>query len=271
MYDASQPLTKHPAADITAFYIGGDTPHVWRMTEIDRSHTRYRLPIWVRSDPQAVNAVIDARDAIDACDGVGLPNGCFVALDLETAYDPGYVIEFEREVNAHGYQTLLYGSRSSLFDNPGTFYWVAAPGRPALYSEPGRTVVATQYDLQADYDLSVVDPNYVMYFWDTGGEMFFWQRELGAGVQQATWTIPEGASSAIGFGCDNGVLGVTEPVTLRVSCHVPGAGWGDVHELALNSTLGKSTLPLPARCDMISVIRTGDQGSWKVPVGADAH
>src|SRR5258708_34543951 len=49
--DASTPPNVIPQSDVVAFYIGGDTPHVWTDAQISAVHDRWRLPIWVRSNP----------------------------------------------------------------------------------------------------------------------------------------------------------------------------------------------------------------------------
>ena len=54
-YDAAYPPAKPPAADGVCIYIGGDTPHVWTLAEIEAQPARYRLPIFVRSNPAGIS------------------------------------------------------------------------------------------------------------------------------------------------------------------------------------------------------------------------
>ena len=50
-YDAAWPPARPPVADGCCIYIGGDTPHVWSLADIASQRARYRLPIFVRSNP----------------------------------------------------------------------------------------------------------------------------------------------------------------------------------------------------------------------------
>ena len=60
MFDASTPPSSAPPGyHAVAGYIGGDTPHVWTDAEWKRFGRLRKLPIWVRSDPAAVNAEAD--------------------------------------------------------------------------------------------------------------------------------------------------------------------------------------------------------------------
>lgn len=130
--DAAEPVgvPLQPGVIVTAGYIGGDAYHVWTASDWAVWPTRYRVPIWVRSDPSSVDPTSDA-------------NACVAALQALGAPAP--------------YLVLPYGSLSSLFSNPQCDgYWPADwTGIPQLNSNPG--VVATQYLSNSTYDLSVID------------------------------------------------------------------------------------------------------------------
>lgn len=126
--DNAYPLTgAYPPGDGFAFYIGGDTPHVWSKAEADALPYRYRLPIFVRSNPQHANPVVDANQCLGALAMYGAPKGTLVALDFETAIDPGYVAQFCQIVTNGGYTVILYGSESFVHRNnmPDGLYWGA--------------------------------------------------------------------------------------------------------------------------------------------------
>lgn len=156
MYDESVPTTPPAGFDVAAGYIGGDTPHVWTDKEWNAQPAPYRLPIFVRDhggDPTA-----DAHETILWLESHRVPHGVCVALDFETRVDSGYVHVYDSIVSGHGYKVLLYGSLSTVTNNPMTSggRWIADwNDDPSLI--PGSP--AHQYKNQEPYDFSVVDPN----------------------------------------------------------------------------------------------------------------
>ncbi|GAA4626852.1 hypothetical protein GCM10023196_036790 [Actinoallomurus vinaceus] len=168
MYDAADPPAHPPKWEVVAFYIGGDTPHVWTAEEIAAQPARYRLPIYVRSNPDSHDPHVDAAEAIAQLHAFGAPRGCAVSLDLEMAVNASYVRAFDADIVAAGYVTVEYGSLSAIFRNPRTSggVWAAHyTGTPHL--EPGS--VATQWAddqlLGTDYDASLIDDSVPL--WDT--------------------------------------------------------------------------------------------------------
>lgn len=135
---------------VGAFYIGGDTPHVWTVAEINHMATGvdYLLPIWVRSNPAGHSGEAEGRAAADRLRTLGAPDNCAVVLDLEVAIDRQFVVDFKANVGKH--TVICYGSSSSLFSNPGPWYWVAEPGTSA----PDKRAVGTQFVFDGTYDLS---------------------------------------------------------------------------------------------------------------------
>jgi hypothetical protein len=135
-YDSAEPLASPPAGrNLVAFYGGGDTPHVWTLAEIQAQPVRYRLPIWVRSNPTApgINVANDVARFLTYLHGVGCPKGSVTSLDLETAVDVAYVNTFGQLMHSAGYLVLPYGSSGNLFKNPVLDgYWVDWPGKTSI-------------------------------------------------------------------------------------------------------------------------------------------
>lgn len=155
--------------DIWGFYIGGDTPDIWTLAQIQALKSRYRLPIFTRSDPEksGVSLSSDIDKAIAWAKSVNFPKGKTMALDLETAIDAPYVSGFDSAIVSGGWRLAAYGSKDYLFHNPKPSggWWVADYTKvPHLY--PG--CLMTQYipdsDLGKPYDLSSVSP--LVPLWD---------------------------------------------------------------------------------------------------------
>lgn len=162
--DASMPLPtgSYLKADGIAFYIGGDTPHVWTKEEIDATPYRYRLPIFVRSDPQKANADTDVQAALATLGAIGAPKETLVALDFETAVDDQYVAEFC--LGLIDYDVILYGSENFVHKNnlPDRLYW-GADWTAVNHIHPGDAM--TQWLSMKTYDESTAEAS--LPFWDT--------------------------------------------------------------------------------------------------------
>jgi len=134
-YDAAYPPATPPITDVVCFYGGGDTPHVWTTAEIAAQPARYRLPIFVRSNPAGANPTADAEAFWSWLRALGCPLGSATVLDLETAINPAYVTAFGNAMHFGGYRVLPYGSTSTLFQNPVLDgYWAAKPGPATIPS-----------------------------------------------------------------------------------------------------------------------------------------
>lgn len=165
-YDAAFPPASAPAGcDGVAFYIGGDTPHVWTLAEIEAQPVRFRLPIYVRDNPQQVNVAMDVMQCVSRLDAIGAPKGCMVALDSETSVDANYVATFYYQLRDAGYTLMDYGSVSTVFANniPDGYYWGAHWTNRAGV-EPGQ--VMTQWESFDAYDESTALST--LPFWDAG-------------------------------------------------------------------------------------------------------
>lgn len=142
--------------EVVAGYIGGDTPHIWTDAQWDGFKVPYRLPIFVRSVGGV--AIFDANETTNWLESHKVPKGSLVALDFETRVDPTYVNEYDKAVVEKGYKVLLYGSLSTIVQNPMTSggRWIADWNGQANLM-PGS--VAHQYVSENEYDLSEIDAN----------------------------------------------------------------------------------------------------------------
>jgi hypothetical protein len=167
MYDASTP-SPDPHLEVCGFYIGGDTPHVWTDEEIVGQSARWRLPIYVCDDPAKRNPSSDAADAVAWLRAHNVPAGSALGLDFETAVDGAYVTAFDTVVRAAGWTLLLYGSLSTVVQNPrpSAGYWTASwSGEPHMDADAAATQYASDTQLGIGYDLSLVADSLVL--WDT--------------------------------------------------------------------------------------------------------
>lgn len=168
MYDAAWPPGHPPAWPVAAGYLGGDTPHVWTLSEWEHQPARYRLPIWVRDNPGAVSAATDSAAAVSAAHKLGVPHGATIALDFETAVNSAYVLAFDKVLQAAGYGVILYGSLSTVRQNPepSRGYWIADwTGTPHLVSGSAATQYAGSKSTGGAYDSSVIATSVPL--WDT--------------------------------------------------------------------------------------------------------
>jgi peptidoglycan hydrolase-like protein with peptidoglycan-binding domain len=152
--------------DGVCFYLpGGDAFHAWTVSDVEARPERYRLPVWVRSNPQAVNPVTDASDCLVQLRAYGVPAGALVALDSETSIDPAWVREFVTHLNLIRSNPVIdYGSQSTVFGNsdPAGYYW-AADWNDLRHLAAGTDM--TQYANYPNQDLDAARPG--LPFWDT--------------------------------------------------------------------------------------------------------
>jgi hypothetical protein len=153
--------------DGVAGYIGGDTPHIWTKAEWAARPEKFRLPIWVRSNPtNAVEGTDDATGALAQLAAIGAPKGTMIALDSETSIDPSYVLAFYIKIKAGGYILIEYGTQSDVLQNlnPDGYYWGADwTDAPHIHVNDA----GTQYVSFANYDVSEFAS--VLPFWNTKG------------------------------------------------------------------------------------------------------
>lgn len=162
------PLVEGDGVEVLGFYIGGDTPNVPQLTQVDALGTRYLLPIYTRDDPERVAVESDAQAAIKHLGLIGAPKGIAVGLDLEMAVDGQWVQDFNDILGAAGYRVIAYGSRSTLEKNPrpSAGYWDADwTGEPHLNEGSTATQYASDAMAKRPYDLSLVASDAPL--WDT--------------------------------------------------------------------------------------------------------
>lgn len=117
--DSSTPPGSYPPVGGWAFYLGGDTPHVWSAEEVAAIPAgMVKLPIWTRSNPGQVDPNQDAQAYVAQLMAYGVPKGVRVGLDFETAVYGAYVQTFNAVLRAAGYLVMLYGSQSTVTQNP---------------------------------------------------------------------------------------------------------------------------------------------------------
>jgi Putative peptidoglycan binding domain len=163
MYDAAYAV-KPPGFQVTAFYIGGATPHVWTEQEINDYTYPIKLPIYTPRYFQTGNLdpATDFAECLAALKRVGAPKGTAVAIDFETLINSYYVTTLNSELMGEGYGMLLYGSTGSVFQNPKPFcgYWAATrPGNDG-YSGAGNLYpgsAATQFAAAEAFDSNVIE------------------------------------------------------------------------------------------------------------------
>jgi peptidoglycan hydrolase-like protein with peptidoglycan-binding domain len=164
-YDAAWPPDPPPVTDGVVIYIGGDTPHVWTPEEIAQQPARYRLPIFVRSNPRGIAGVAsDVNAALRGLADIKAPRGILVAWDMETAADKTYITGIYTGMAAHGYRVIVYGSQSSVMGNdvPDDLYW-GADWTGTAHLHKGDAV--TQWVSFAGFDLDLAES--LLPFWDT--------------------------------------------------------------------------------------------------------
>jgi hypothetical protein len=193
-YDAAFPPSVPPKTDGVCVYIGGDTPHIWSKGEIDAQPARYRLPVFVRSDPPGPGAGADTVAAISYLKYIGAPTGILVAWDMETAMDFAYINEVYQDLRASGYKLIVYGSQSTVMgnDNPDGLYW-GADWTDVEHLHSGDVI--TQFASFAAYDESEAESG--LPFWDTQHvdptPPTNWEEEL----LNSLPTLQKGASDAV--------------------------------------------------------------------------
>lgn len=145
--------------DAVAGYIGGSAANIWTNSDFwSLDHALRRLPIWVGAvgGIARISALADASAAVARLRELTVHPGRVVALDMETAVDPRYVLTFGHIVANAGYMTWVYGSLDFVFRNPPLDgYWVADYDH--VTTKPAHPmVVAKQYANGQSIDRSVI-------------------------------------------------------------------------------------------------------------------
>ena len=158
MADSSTPPDRPFFQPVYAFYLGGQTPHVWSAVEVEGLTARWGLPIWVNTNPYG-DAVTDADVFTEVLTHHGIAPGVSVALDTEDQVQDTYIKRFDNTMTGHGYDLIHYESRGVDGQNPPTSggKWIAQwPGNEDLPDG----AVANQYMNAAEagqpWDCSVI-------------------------------------------------------------------------------------------------------------------
>jgi peptidoglycan hydrolase-like protein with peptidoglycan-binding domain len=209
-------ITGGPYDGVVFYLPGGDAFHPWSHGDLAARHERYRLPAWVRSNPQSASPTADAGACLAQLHAYGVPRGALVALDSETSIDPNWVATFAHDLNAAMYPVIDYGSQSTVFgnDNPDGYVW-GADWTDVRHLASGDDM--TQYANFRGYDQSVASS--ALPFWDT---------KPPAPTQQ--W----------------GDADVILPVLSHGSADVPGGGFWYVHRAQSLAMLSGGLLGIPA-------------------------
>jgi hypothetical protein len=161
-FDASTPPTKpFPGSQIVCGYIGGDTPHVWTADEWNAASNHgalHMLPIYVVSDPKAVDHLTAAKEAANRAHALGWTRhiGRIIALDSETSDNAAFISQFAHELAREGFATLDYRSISILNSHPsGLSEWAADYSLPPLPSSHRQN--GFQYAAGIQWDNTRVD------------------------------------------------------------------------------------------------------------------
>ena len=125
MADAAYAVNIPPGFDVVAGYLGGpDAFHAWPAEDWAR-FPGAKVPIWVG----AQDGPGEAAHALTQLRRLGVPPGAIMALDMETRTGRLYVVNFAKVIQAAGYRLWVYGSLSTVFNNPPVNgYWVADYG-----------------------------------------------------------------------------------------------------------------------------------------------
>jgi hypothetical protein len=160
MFDAAfPPLEPYPGCQAVAGYIGGNTPHVWTPEEWLRFRHLRQLGIWVAD--LSSSAEVSGKAAAEAAKRLGWKAHAkarrTIVLDLEMAVNTDWVNTYADAVHKAGYWTWVYGSQSTVVENPARAgYWIASwNGVPSVERMPH--VVAHQYSAEVTWAGGTVD------------------------------------------------------------------------------------------------------------------
>lgn len=241
--------------DGVAFYIGGDTPHVWAPAEIHARPERYRLPIWVRSNPASASPSGDVREALAQLTALGAPKGCLVAWDSETSVDPSYIQSAYAVLAQGGYKMLDYGSASTVYGNknPDGYYWAADwTNSPHVDASS----VITQYQDFGPFDESEAKSG--LPFWDTRPGTpkpppAKKEVDVPSGQLESMAFIPFKKGEYTEVLLLRDFIDTANPVTVRVAEHSSAKGWS-ARQIHLTESIPYSTTFAENDIDGVSLV-----------------
>jgi len=165
MGDSSAAPTEATGLPVYAFYLFGQTPHVYTTEEVADLDARWGLPIAVNVNPAGpAEEDADGYAAILAKYGIG--RGVTVALDTEDQVQASYIPRFDERMQLHGYKVLHYESRAVDGTNPPTSggKWVAQwPGLQDLPDGAVANQYASAEQAGKPWDCSVISADVVLH------------------------------------------------------------------------------------------------------------
>lgn len=143
MGDSAEPLAGYGALPVYAFYLFGETPHVWTDAEIHGLTARWGLPIAVNLDDTA-DYESHAHAIAARLTALGWTKGTAVAVDTEDTVQPRYLAGINSALAALGWPVMHYESKNAEPGNPQTAAgrWLARWGAPQVMPPDA---VALQY------------------------------------------------------------------------------------------------------------------------------
>lgn len=268
-YDAAWPAGSPPTGDLVVMgYLGGDTPHPWSPADWASQPARFRIGIWTRSNPvDAAQGTAEGRQAVAAWVALGATPGSLLVLDYETAVNGPYVTAFDAEVVAAGFKMALYGSTSTLFQNPrpsGGYFPADLTGTPHLY--PG--TLLTQWAFEQAWDDDTISAAAVL--WDTRPAAdppakATRRNDMHIDLEPNKPVVFTNPAAALGGQSTMLLASDFGDAQVRVATYSFAAKGWSVKEYTIGSKGGALNLPLPADTNKVSVILQTDG----VPVGLD--
>jgi hypothetical protein len=267
-YDAAYPPGTPPSgADGVCGYIGGDALNVWSLADWESQQVSYRLPIFVRTDPQNADAQADVGSALDGLRAIGAPEGTLVAWDLETTADADYIGQVSALLGNANYKLIVYGSQSVVLgnNNPDDLYWGADwTGVPHI--APGDAM--TQWVTGETYDQSLALST--LPFWDTAQPSLEDDMPLGTiPSTEANWAACWEAGSCTWIAFYGGPPLPNMPKQqITVSIHSRSRGYSQV--VSVEAEGQKTVIDFDeSDVDAVGMARGGDPSGW-TPVAFNA-
>jgi hypothetical protein len=120
-FDAAYPpAVAYPNTKAVFGYLGGNAVNVWSLADWLRFQHLVQFPTWVGAGEDSPEA--HGINAVAAMHGRGWRPGDrnrrMIMLDFETEVDPSWIDTFASQIWRGGYQTGVYGSASTIVDNP---------------------------------------------------------------------------------------------------------------------------------------------------------
>jgi hypothetical protein len=267
-YDAAWAPGSPPSDDqVVMGYGGGDTPNVWSLADWNGQHARFRIPIWTRDNPAGRDGAAEAREFLAYLDSVGAPHGILVVLDYEMAVDAKFVTDFDGVMVAAGNKVALYGSKSTLFQNPkpsGGYFPADLTGSAHLY--PG--TLLTQWAFEQNWDDDTVSAAAVL--WDTQAAAdppakATRRNDMHVDLPYNKPVVFTNPAAALGGTSTMLLASDFGDATVRVAIYSFKAGAWTVTEHTVSAKGGAVSISMPPDTNKVSLILQTDG----VPVGLD--